>query len=113
MTSVQRFIANHTNLVAGADLTASSVATSTVVRTTSVDRAGNGRVHLTGAYTGHEDASVDIEIASGGSTLRASEPVFSGVGNGTLAVTAIGGGAGTSGTDSAVEPSASAAWLAW
>lgn len=93
MTSVQRFIANHTNLVAGADLTASSVATSTVVRTTSVDRAGNGRVHLTGAYTGHEDASVDIEIASGGSTLRASEPVFTGVGNGTLAVTAIGGGA--------------------
>lgn len=90
MTSVQRFFANDRNLVAdAADLTASSVATSTVVRTATVDRAGNGRVRLTGDYSGHEDTIIDVAIASGGATLRASSPVQTGVGNGALTVTGV------------------------
>lgn len=90
MTSVQRFLANDRNLVAdAADLTASSVATSTVVRTATVDRAGNGRVRLTGDYSGHEDTIIDVAIASGGATLRASTPVQTGVGNGTLTITGV------------------------
>lgn len=89
MTSVQRFLPNVRNRVRDAVLTASSVQASTALRTLSVDRQGNGRVRLVGPYTGHEAATFDVEIAAGGTTLRASTPVFSGVGNGTLAVTGI------------------------
>lgn len=90
MTSVQRFLANDRNLVAAGTVTASSVAESNVVRTATVSREGNGRVRLTGDYTGHEDTIIDVKIASGGSTLRASTPTLVGVGNGTLSVESVG-----------------------
>lgn len=89
MTSVQRFLANDRNLIRDAVLSASSVATSRALRTLGVNRQGNGRVRLAGDYTGHESATYDVEIAAGGTTLRASTPVIAGVGNGTLAVTGI------------------------
>ncbi len=93
MSSVQRLIANHTNLIPAATLTASEVAVANAVRTMDVTRTGNGRIRLTGDYAGHETSDIDILIASGGATLRASTPTFAGVGNGTLTVDAVGGGA--------------------
>ena len=93
MTSVQRLIGNHTSLIRTATLTASDVAVANAVRTMDVTRTGNGRIRLTGDYSGHETSDIDIQIASGGATLRASTPTFAGVGNGTLTVDAVGGGA--------------------
>jgi hypothetical protein len=90
MTSVQRFLPNSRNLLRDAVLAVSAVRPSTALRTVAVDRQGNGRVRLVGSYTGHEADSFEVQIASGGSTLRASTPVFSGVGNGTLDVTGVG-----------------------
>lgn len=90
MTSVQRFFPNARNLVREAVLSASSVRTSAALRTLSVARQGNGRVRLVGDYTGHESSTYDVEIAAGGTTLRASTPVLAGVGNGTLTVPSVG-----------------------
>jgi hypothetical protein len=89
MSSVQRLIANHTNVIAAADLAATHVRPARAVRTLSVSRAGNGRVRLAGEYTGHEAAEFELAVQAGGGTPRASTPVFSGIGNGTLAVTDV------------------------
>lgn len=89
MTSTQRFMPNSRNLIRDAVLSASSVLPSTALRTLAVERQGNGRVRLVGPYTGHEDTTFDVEISSGGSTLRASTPTLVGVGNGTLSVESV------------------------
>lgn len=90
MTSVQRFLANHTNAAVTAALTASSVKASSIFRAKTATKSGNGRVKLSGSYTGHEDALFDLEVASGGGTLRSTSPTFSGIGNGTLSASVTG-----------------------
>lgn len=89
MTSVQRYLSGHDNLVRGAALAASSVAASTAVSRTLAQRAGGGRVRVAGNYTGHAPAEIEIEIVNGHGVPRASAPVFTGVGNGTLTVGAV------------------------
>ncbi len=93
MTSVQRFIANNRNAVADATLTASAVKAARAVRQVSTTRAGNGRVLLAGDYIGHADTQIEIEVLAGGATEYATEPAFTGVGSGTLAVNAVAPGA--------------------
>ncbi|WP_440105423.1 discoidin domain-containing protein [Acidovorax sp. BL-A-41-H1] len=94
MPSVQRFLSGRNNLVrTAAALAASSVAASTAIERTSAVRAGGGRVLLSGAYTGHEAAQVQVEVVAAGGIPRASVPQFVGVGNGQLAVVGVDAGA--------------------
>lgn len=93
MTSVQRFIANDRNAVAGAVLTASVVKAARAVRQVSTTRAGNGRAVLAGDYVGHADTEIELEVIAGGTTQRASAPSFAGVGSGALSVVAVDSGA--------------------
>lgn len=93
MPSVQRYLSGRHNLARTAALVASSVRASTAIERTSAVRAGGGRVLLSGAYTGHEAAQVDVEIVSSGGVPRASVPQFVGVGNGQLAVQDVDVGA--------------------
>jgi hypothetical protein len=86
MPSVQRYLSGRHNLARTAALVASSVRASTAIERTSAVRAGGGRVLLSGAYTGHEAAQVDVEIVAAGGVPRASVPQFVGVGNGQMAV---------------------------
>lgn len=93
MPSVQRYLSGRHNLARTAALVASSVRASTAIERTSAVRAGGGRVLLSGAYTGHEAAQVDVEIVAAGGVPRASVPQFVGVGNGQLAVQDVDVGA--------------------
>lgn len=94
MPSVQRFLSGRNNLVRTAvALAASSVAASTAIERTSAVRAGGGRVLLSGAYTGHEAAQVQVEVVAADGIPRASVPQFVGVGNGQLAVVDVDAGA--------------------
>ncbi len=89
MPSVQRYLSGRDNLARTAALAASSVRASTAIERVSARRTGGGRVRLGGSYTGHEAASVDVEIVSAGGVPRASVPQFVGVGNGQLAVQSV------------------------
>ena len=93
MTSVQRILSGRHNKARTAALVASSVRASTAIERTSAVRAGGGRVLLSGAYTGHEAAQVDIEVVAAGGVPRASVPQFVGVGNGALQVLDVDAGA--------------------
>ena len=93
MPSVQRYLSGRHNLCRTAALVASSVRAATAIERTSAQRAGGGRVLLSGAYTGHEAAQVDVEIVAAGGTPRASVPQFVGVGNGQLQVQDVDAGA--------------------
>ncbi|HFE31935.1 MAG TPA: hypothetical protein ENJ17_01345 [Gammaproteobacteria bacterium] len=90
MTGVQRFFANNRNVLREAVLAASGVKPSAAIFRRAVNRDGNGTVKLTGAYTGADDATFDVEIVTDVSaTPRVSSPVFSGVGNGLLSGLAV------------------------
>lgn len=88
--SCNRIIANHTNAVRQAVITASAQRPSTDVRLLLDDRAGGGRVGVSGSYTGAADTDIDVEIVSGtGGALTSSTPLINGVGNGQLAIESI------------------------
>lgn len=93
----QRFLCQKDNYCASATITASATKTASGTVTASDPvRVGNslGVVGLSGAYTGADDASFDVEIRSGaGTTRRTSQPAFTGSGSGTAmsAVTATSG----------------------
>ncbi len=93
MPSVQRYLSGRHNLARTAALSASSVRASTAIDRVSAVRAGGGRVRADGDYTGHEATLLDVEIVAAGGTPRSSVPQFAGVGNGSLAVTAVDSGA--------------------
>lgn len=87
-------IANHTNRVVGATLTASGARASTALRLRSESRQGGGEIALTGPYTGALDRLVEVAVTAGtGTALRPSRPLLAGVGSGTLAVTSVDVGA--------------------
>lgn len=89
---VQRFLANNLNAIRTAVLAATSVKPHAAIFRTATVRDGNGRVTLTGNYSGDEDATFDVELAAGGGTPRVSAPTFAGVGSGTLSGLTVAGG---------------------
>lgn len=91
--SCNRILANHTNQVREAAIAVSAQRASTDLRLLAQNRSGGGRLALAGPYTGAADTDIDVEIVSGSGALRASTPTINGVGNGTLAITALGVGA--------------------
>jgi hypothetical protein len=73
MTSVQRYLHQGNNAIDGLtadDITAFSVRPAAAVERVSVARAGSGQVRLVGSFEGHEEATIDVRIVGGGSTLR-------------------------------------------
>ncbi|MES2948673.1 MAG: hypothetical protein V4858_09035 [Pseudomonadota bacterium] len=92
--SCTRIIGNKHNLVRAAVITATAQRPSTQLLQLSQQRTGNGRMVLSGPYTGAADSEIDVEVLSGSAgALRASTPVVNGVGNGTLEVQSIDAGA--------------------
>lgn len=89
-----RYYGNEANIARTAALTVTNfLASDAVYQSEPPTREGGGNVALTGSYTGAEDATFDVEILNdtivGDPTI--SEPVFSGVGNGTMdSITATG-----------------------
>lgn len=81
-----RYLGNDTNEVRDAVLTATNgVASDAIYRTDTAPKTGGGLVELTGPYTGAADCTIDVEVVdNGGSTTQTSQPVFVGVGNGTM-----------------------------
>lgn len=81
-----RYLGNDTNEVRDAVLTATNgVASDAIYRTDTAPKNGGGLVELTGPYTGAADCTIDVEVVdNGGSTTQTSQPVFIGVGNGTM-----------------------------
>ena len=93
-TSVNRILANHTNLVRAAVITATAQRASTDIRLVSQTRQGRGRMTLSGPYSGAADSTVEVEILAGaGSAMRSTAPQIQGVGNGTLTITSLDSGA--------------------
>lgn len=89
-----RILGNAHNRVRGAAITASAQRASTQVHLLAQARAGNGGMQVGGAYTGGADTVVDVEVLGGAAgALRASTPVLSGVGSGTVEVLAVDSGA--------------------
>lgn len=92
--SCTRIIGNKHNLVRTAAISATAQRASNQLLQLSQQRAGNGRMALSGPYTGAQDSVIDVEVVSGSAgALRASAPVVNGVGNGTLEALSIDAGA--------------------
>ena len=86
MPGTQRLLASLNNCVyqASASASAQRAATRTIYPQI-VTRAGNGTVALTGAYSGPNDATFDVEIRpASGSAAKVTQPVLTGAGNGTM-----------------------------
>lgn len=77
---------NDRNLLRDAVVSALNVVSSSAIYRTDDDpKTGSGIVSLTGPYTGQHDSTFDIEILDGtGDSSQVSQPVFTGVGNGTM-----------------------------
>jgi len=80
---LQRLISNHTQGIGA--LSSSATAQASAISRTAVSRTGNGRIALTGPYTGSQDATVDVEILDSGTTQRITIASFQGVGTGEMA----------------------------
>ena len=95
MPSSLRILADVNNAVASSTVTASSIlpAKNSAFRQQTA-RAGNGSVRIAGGYTGADDTMIEIEIvAPATGNERASQPAFSGAGNGTMTTPTIAPGA--------------------
>ncbi len=88
--TVQRILTDNNQAITGPS--ASSVKPSNAIKRTAVSRSGNGRISLTGPYTGAADTDIDVEIVSGGSN-RITQPSFAGVGSGQMSDMAVLAGA--------------------
>lgn len=64
-------------------ITATNIKPSQAIRRGAVSRVGNGRINVTGAYTGNDDAVIDVEIVAG-ATNRVTKPGYVGVGTGEM-----------------------------
>lgn len=106
MTSVQRLISNLDNRVVDAGITADDVAPAEhAAFPEPLEREGLGDIEISGAYTGAEDATLEIEITSdtAGSDRRTTAPEFTGVGNGSLEGLTASGAAAQSYTVSLID----------
>lgn len=82
-----KYLFNRDNLVREATLTANNIVGSAVIyRTDEDDKQGGGDVELDGTYTGSQDTVIDIKIVNNTITgdPAVSNPVLTGVGNGTM-----------------------------
>ncbi|MEW6446332.1 MAG: hypothetical protein AB1479_09905 [Pseudomonadota bacterium] len=91
--SCNRIICNNNNAIRDAVLSAASQRGSTDIRVQAQSRSGRGRMMLSGVYTGAADSLVDVEVIAGAGTLRATQPVVAGVGNGAITVYSVAPGA--------------------
>lgn len=83
MSNPQRFLGGP-NKILSAIFASGAIKPCQAIRRGSVVRTGNGRIQVTGAYTGAADTTIDVEIGSGGSLPMVSTPTPSGVGNPSL-----------------------------
>ncbi len=90
MSGMHRLISQDRQAVTS--VSASHVRPSEAIRRASVSRQGNGRVELSGPYTGSSDTQIEIQIVGGGGP-RITSPSFSGVGTGELTDQAVLAGA--------------------
>jgi len=97
MTSTQRFLANDRNVLVGAALAATSVATiENAVLERPLARSGSAHIALSGAYTGQEEATYEIEITDTTvATPLISAPIFAGAGTGSISGIGFTGAAQT------------------
>ena len=95
MPSVHRFVANNRSALSAAVLSATNVRPSNDIRRVSSVAEGYGRFVVEGPYTGQEDTDIEVEVTSDAivGPVNVSEPVFSGVGSGSLTVLSVDGGA--------------------
>lgn len=92
--SCTRIIGNKHNLVRAAVITATAQRASNQLLQLAQQRTGNGRMLLSGPYSGAADSVIDVEVLTGSAgALQASTPVVNGVGNGTVQVQSIDAGA--------------------
>jgi hypothetical protein len=84
---------NDRNLLSDAVVSALNVVSSSAIYRTDDDpKTGSGVVSLTGPYTGQHDSTFDVEILDGtGDSSQVSQPVFTGVGNGTMSDVSVTG----------------------
>lgn len=87
--SIHKILSNNTNLLLDdkfTSLTASGVkASANCAEATAIDREGTGSIELSGSLTDPDDVTFDIEIMTDTSLQSTiSDPVFEGVGNGTI-----------------------------
>jgi hypothetical protein len=87
------YLFNDRNLVRSAVLSALNVNPSSVIyRTDTAAKQGGGTVNVSGPYAGAHDTAIDVEILdTSGDSSQVSEPVFSGIGNGTMTDVAASG----------------------
>ncbi len=79
------FLLQRDNVLAQAILAASSVLPSNAIIPRRLSRTGHGTINLTGPYTGAANTLIEVDIvATTGSNVVLTTPVFSGAGNGTL-----------------------------
>lgn len=80
------YLGNNSNLVREATLAATNIVPSSAIsRTDTASKLGRGIVAITGPYTGAANETIDVEILdTEGDLARVSQPVFDGVGNGTM-----------------------------
>lgn len=84
MSNPQRFLGGP-NQILNAFWESGAIKPCRAIRRGTVVRSGNGRIQVTGAYTGNAATSVDVEIGSGGSAPMVSTPTPAGIGNPSLA----------------------------
>jgi hypothetical protein len=88
-----RYLANNTNIVRDAALTATNaLGSEAIYRTDTAPKQGGGLVVLAGPYTGANDTEIEVEVVdNGGGSAQVSQPAFAGVGSGGMSgVTASG-----------------------
>lgn len=88
-----KYLFNDRNLIREAPLTATNgVASSVIYETDDTEKQGSAAVALTGPYTGQHDSTFGIRIVDGdGDSSQVSQPIFTGVGTGTLDDLAVTG----------------------
>jgi hypothetical protein len=81
-----KYFGNESNIILGAELSATNVEPSDAVYRAAIERTGGGLVQMSGPYEGQEDTVIEVEILNDTITgdPQFSAPTFDGVGNGTL-----------------------------
>jgi hypothetical protein len=80
------YLPNSLNLAREASVSVTNMVPSDAIARVSEQVSGGGSLDLTGPYTGQADTVIEVEVVDldAGGAPRVSQPVFTGVGNGTL-----------------------------
>lgn len=79
-----RILSNHKNKLTEAAISASEVLPVSAVVKEDTSYSGRGLVKIDGLYTGDSDLPVDVRVMTADGETSATEPVFSGVGTGSM-----------------------------